>query len=310
MAGIVALIVVGILLAALLGLWIVGERGRLMHPSTWAYLKEGGWPGVRSFEALHFYIYARWTNQYIGFLLSNPTKQKVKFLNGDQVGRWWADHYHGKVVPLELAQAIIQVDQDIHRDLEQIIPYPTARKLVLESSPDVVVYECGCRHAREEPCSPTQVCMVIGKPFTDFILEHNPDSSRRLTQAEALELLREEHERGHVHTAYFKDACLERFYAICNCCSCCCGGMQAMRGNVPMVCSSGYVARIDADRCAACGTCAVSCPFGAIQMNSVATVDWELCMGCGVCTSQCPDGMITLERDERKGIPLDVRALS
>ena len=152
--------------------------------------------------------------------------------------------------------------------------------------------------------------MVIGKPFTDFILEHNPGSSRRLTQDEALALLREEHERGHIHTAYFKDACLDRFYAICNCCPCCCGGIQAMRGNVPMVCASGYVARIDAAHCAACGTCADACPFDAIQVNGTAVVDWELCMGCGVCTSQCPNGLITLERDERKGIPLDVRALS
>ena len=310
MAGTVVLVVVGVLLAALLGLWIVGERGRLMRPSTWAYLKEGGWRSLLSLEALHFYVYARWTNQYIGFLLSNPTKQKVKFLKADHVGRWWADHYHGKVVPPELAQAIITVDQDIRRDLEQIIPYPTARSLVLEGPPDVVVYECACRLAREEPCSPTQVCMVIGKPFTDFILEHNPGSSRRLTQAEALALLREEHERGHVHTAYFKDACLDRFYAICNCCPCCCGGIQAMRGNVPMVCASGYVARIDAAHCAACGTCADACPFDAIQVNGTAVVDWELCMGCGVCTSQCPNGLITLERDERKGIPLDVRALS
>jgi Pyruvate/2-oxoacid:ferredoxin oxidoreductase delta subunit len=309
MAGTVVLVLVGALLVALLGLWVFGERGRLMRPSTWAYLKEGGLRNLLSLEALHFYVYARWTNQYIGFLLSNPTKKKVKFLKADNVGRWWADHYHGKVVPPELAQAIITVDQDIRRDLEQIIPYPTARNLVLEGPPDVVVYECACRLAREEPCSPTQVCMVIGKPFTDFILEHNPGSSRRLTQDEALTLLREEHERGHVHTAYFKDACLDRFYAICNCCPCCCGGLQAMRGNVPMVCASGYVARIDAKHCPACGICADSCPFDAIEVNGGAIVDWERCMGCGVCTSQCPDGLITLERDERKGIPLDVRAL-
>jgi len=53
--------------------------------------------------------------------------------------------------------------------------------------------------------------MVIGKPFTDFILEHNPDSSRRLTQAEAIELLREEHERGHMHTAWLFVQLYHRF---------------------------------------------------------------------------------------------------
>ena len=32
-------------------------------------------------------------------------------------------------------------------------------------------------------------------------------------------------------------------------------------------------------------------------------------MGCGVCVSQCPNDALSLTRDERKGIPLDVKAL-
>jgi tetratricopeptide (TPR) repeat protein len=49
-----------------------------------------------------------------------------------------------------------------------------------------------------------------------------------LSPAEAVEILEAEHRRGHVHAAYFKDACLDRFYVICNCCKCCCGGIDAM----------------------------------------------------------------------------------
>ena len=33
---------------------------------------------------------------------------------------------------------------------------------------------------------------------------------------------------------YYKDAMLGRFYAICNCCSCCCGAMQAHQHGTPM----------------------------------------------------------------------------
>ena len=32
-------------------------------------------------------------------------------------------------------------------------------------------------------------------------------------------------------------------------------------------------------------------------------------MGCGVCVGRCPIEAMTLVRDERKGIPLDVRLL-
>jgi ferredoxin len=153
--------------------------------------------------------------------------------------------------------------------------------------------------------------MVIGQPFVDFVLEHNPHSSRRITQAEALELLQAEHERGHVHSAWFKDACLDRFYSICNCCKCCCGGIEAMtKYGVAMMAPSGYVAQIDEYLCTACGTCAETCPFGALSVEETSILDWEKCMGCGVCVEKCPEGAISLERDERKGTPLDVRLLA
>jgi ferredoxin len=212
----------------------------------------------------------------------------------------------------EQAQAIITAKKEIPlQDLEQIIPYPVARNLVLKGPPDVAAYECSCRHARAKPCQPTQVCMVIGQPFVDFILEHNPRSSRRLSQAEALELLRAEHQRGHLHCAWFKDVMMNRFYAICNCCKCCCGGVEAMtRYGIPMMASSGYVADVDRDLCNQCGACVDACPFGALSMNISEVVrSWERCMGCGVCLEQCPAAAMTLIRDEKKGIPLDVRVL-
>jgi ferredoxin len=223
-----------------------------------------------------------------------------------------SDRYHGKVLTQEEAKAIIRVDQDIPlRDLEQIIPYPMARNLVLKGPPDVAVYECHCRHARANPCQPTQVCMAIGQPGVDFILEHHPQSSRRLTQAEALELLQAENERGHVHSAWFKDAILDRFYSICNCCGCCCGGIEGMlKYGIPMVAPSGYVAQVDESLCAACATCEETCPFEAIQMNGTASVNWDACMGCGVCVGQCPNEAVSLASDERKGIPLDIRLLA
>ena len=152
--------------------------------------------------------------------------------------------------------------------------------------------------------------MVIGQPFVDFILEHHPQTSRRLTQVEALDLLKAEHERGHLHSAWFKDACMGRFYAICNCCKCCCGGIEAMvKYGSPCLASSGYVAQVDQEACTTCGACVDTCAFGALSMNGHLAVEWEKCMGCGACTSQCPVEGITLVRDERKGIPLDVRAL-
>lgn len=307
MLGTIILIVVGALLVTVIVLWFYGEHWHPLRRSTWRFMRQVGLRRILNGSGLHGYIYGRWTNQYINYLI---TRIFPKFAHADRKERL-ADHYHGKVLTTELAQAFITLDHNISlRDLEQIIPYSMARDLVLKGSPDVTVFECACRHARLDPCQPIQVCMVIGQPFADFILEHHPKSSRRLTQSEALELLRQEHERGHVHSAWFKDVLLNRFYAICNCCKCCCAGIEAMgKYGIPSLASSGYVAKVDETNCNVCGTCVDVCPFGALSLNEVLKVNWEKCMGCGVCTGQCPSDALSLERDEKKGIPLDVRLL-
>jgi heterodisulfide reductase subunit A-like polyferredoxin len=152
--------------------------------------------------------------------------------------------------------------------------------------------------------------MIVGQPFVDFILEHHPSKSRRLTTAEAVELLEAEHRRGHIHAAYFKDAMLDRFYAICNCCKCCCGAVEVMtRHDIPMIASAGFVAQVNVERCAGCGSCQRTCAFDAIHVNGKAVVDWARCMGCGACEGKCPHSAIVLMRDEQKGVPLDVASI-
>jgi heterodisulfide reductase subunit A-like polyferredoxin len=101
---------------------------------------------------------------------------------------------------------------------------------------------------------------------------------------------------------------LGRFYAICNCCSCCCGAMQAHQNATPMLASSGYVAQVDADLCAGCGTCVECCQFAAISLDDgFARIDAAACMGCGVCVSKCPQEALGLVRDPAKGEPLEIQ---
>lgn len=300
-------VALGVVVAPLLSLWLIGERGRLLRPSTWKMMRAGGLRSLLNFNGLHGYIYGRWTNQYLSVLLNRIFPRL-----GERGKKWLRDRYHGKVLTQDQAEAVIMLDHDIaRRDLEQIIPYPMARDLILKGPPDVIAYECACRHARANPCEPTQVCMVVGQPGVDFILEHNPQSSRRLTQAEALDLLRAEHQRGHLHSAWFKDAILNRFYAICNCCKCCCGGIEMMvKYGSPVLASSGYVCHVNGQNCTNCGLCVDACPFCALSMDQTVVVNWEKCMGCGVCTSQCATECMTLVPDERKGVPMDVRLLA
>jgi len=306
MLSTIILIIVAIVLVGGLVLWLYGERWRPLRISTWKSMREAGLRGLLNLSGLHGYVYGRFRKEYVSILINHVIPRL-----GPRGKKWLADHYHAKILTPELAKAIITHDHDIpFQNIEQIIPYPFARNLVLKGPPEVAVFQCGCRQMQKNPCQPIQVCMVIGQPFVDFILEHHPNSSRRLTQAEALELLEAEHRRGHLHTAWFKDACLDRFYGICNCCKCCCTGIEAMvKYGTPLMLSSGYVAKVDEASCTSCGACEDACAFKAIKMNGSATVNWEKCMGCGVCQGQCPSEAISLVRDERKGIPMDVRLL-
>jgi Pyruvate/2-oxoacid:ferredoxin oxidoreductase delta subunit len=294
----------GFLLLVVLVFFVLGEKGRL-HRSTWAFLRESG----AHLRTLHGYVYARWTQEYVNVLFRGAASP----FTPSRGEHWLAQRYHGKVLTHEYARSIISLDKPIERrNLEQIVPYPVARDLILQAPPDIVAHECVCRNAHATHCEPTQVCMVVGRPFADFFLEHHPDKSRRLNREEALQLLEAEHLRGHVHSAWFKDAMLNRFYAICNCCKCCCGGIHEMaeRG-VPIVASSGYVATIDDAACSQCGDCVEACPFHGMTQNGDGVVhDWERCLGCGVCEVKCTLGAITMVRDERKGVPLDVRLLA
>jgi len=306
-------------------------RRRWPKPSTVAFIREARRiPGFRFFDWLHGYVYARWPYLYIGIGTGEHPLARIFVPVVRWLGRLipqqaasdrkqsaepitFADTYHGKVVPLEAATQLVTVDEEITiTDLEHVIPYALARDIVLKNPDHIVVLDCPCRLSRAEPCLPLDVCLIIGEPFASFMAEHHPDRSRWITQGEAVEILRAEDERGHVHHAFFKDAMLGRFYAICNCCACCCGAMQAHRNGTPMLASSGYTASVDADRCVGCGTCVGFCQFGALSLSveeGTAAIDGAACMGCGVCVSQCEQGALSLARDPARGEPLEIHTL-
>jgi NAD-dependent dihydropyrimidine dehydrogenase PreA subunit len=273
------------------------------------------------FDFLHGYVYARWPYLYIGIGLGEHPIAKTFMHVRSMVSRrqptehtqnkkkgGMADTYHGKVLLPESAHTLVQVQKDIDlRDLEHVIPYPIARDIVLKNPDHIVVLECPCRSVREDPCLPLDVCMIIGEPFASFVLEHHPEKSRPLSREQAVRLLEQERERGHVHHAFFKDAMLGRFYAICNCCSCCCGAIQSVRNGSPMLTSSGYLAHVDESRCIGCASCLEVCNFDALRIeNSVITIIDAKCMGCGICVEACLEGALRLEREPTKGVPLEI----
>ncbi len=289
---------------------------------TRRFMREAGRvPGFTWFDRLHAYVYGRWTYLYIAIgvgehpiaRLLGPIVRAVQPRRPAEAppGATTADGYHGKVLPLDTARRLVRVMEPVTvADLERVIPYPVARSLVLRQPDHLVALECPCRTARPDPCRPLDVCLIVGEPFASFVVEHHPQRSRWITPEEAEAILEAEHRRGHVQHAFFKDAMLGRFYAICNCCVCCCGAMQAQRSGTPMLASSGYRAVLEAPQCAACEACADACPFGAIEMrDGQPHPAAELCMGCGVCVTRYPTGALRLAAAPERGVPLDLETI-
>ena len=276
------------------------------------------------------YIYLRWFNLYMYHLRNVVPDPEVTLRYPEEVATPEADElakmaaeqtlstllsaetstFHSKVVKLDDAKSLITVKQEVSlTNLETVIPYKHARDIILKNPDHIAVWDCSCRATKENPCKPIDVCLIVGEPFASFVLEHKTNNARKISQEEAVEIIKAEDDRGHIHTAWFKDAMGDRFYAICNCCKCCCAAMSAFRVGVPIIAPSGYVSEIGED-CNGCGQCIDFCQFEALTLKDErAEVIYDKCMGCGVCVTKCPIDAISLKRDPAKGNPLDIKAL-
>ena len=77
---------------------------------------------------------------------------------------------------------------------------------------------CTCRTLFKNCDNPINTEIMLGLNGNVFI-EERPEDYREITREEAKEMLRQCHERGLVNTII---ECREDYYAICNCCTCCC----------------------------------------------------------------------------------------
>jgi len=226
--------------------------------------------------------------------------------------------YHGKVVRLEDAVKLVNRTREVTLSPpERVIPYKLARDIILKGNDTIAVGTCVCRSLSKGQClaPPYEVCMFVGDPFASFIAEEN-STFHKVSQEEGVKLLEFAHQKGFVHTAYFKKEMGNRFMAICNCCSCCCVGVRMwnmLEGAVPIMAPSGYVAEVN-DDCNGCAACANgTCKFNAISMDDraqKAVINEAKCMGCGVCVDVCPVDAISLRREPSKGDPLDLDELT
>ncbi len=131
------------------------------------------------------------------------------------------------------------------------------------------VSDCSCRTVREtmgEGCGHLKedMCIQMGHAAEFYI---RTGRGREITRQEADEILKRAEENGLVHQIPNTDG-PGKTHAICNCCGCSCLSLRTaeMFINTDMV-RSNYVARIDTEKCVACGECVEGCHVNALQLG-------------------------------------------
>ena len=192
---------------------------------------------------------------------------------------------------------VVPLNKSIDAEL-QVLRYEDMRRMVKEAK-SFVVRQCICRKERElqgEPCKHSiETCLEFSNEENAY--DYFTYSGRTISKEEALEVLDKTEEEGLVHATY---NVAEGHVFVCNCCSCCCGLLRAVKEyDAPhMLAKSHFVAEINQDTCSACGVCADErCPMAAIAAdNGNYMVTAERCIGCGVCTITCPTESIAMVR--------------
>lgn len=93
---------------------------------------------------------------------------------------------------------------------------------VVDIAGELSLGPCTCRQVFRNCDNPIDTEIMLSLERNAFVAER-PDEYRPITRDEAKEILRQCHERGLIHTII---RCRGDFYAICNCCNCCCVPLQ------------------------------------------------------------------------------------
>lgn len=89
---------------------------------------------------------------------------------------------------------------------------------IVDASDGLALGPCTCRAAFRHCDRPLQTEIMVGLNRNVFVHER-PDDYREISKDEAKDTLKRCRELGLIHTIV---KCRQDFYAICNCCSCCC----------------------------------------------------------------------------------------
>jgi ferredoxin len=196
----------------------------------------------------------------------------------------------------------------------QVLDYERA-SAIIRSASHIAVGLCYCRQKMRQVgrgCdAPRDNCLTLNS-MAQSLIRHG--HAREIDGVEGLDILQQARALNLVQCA---DNVRESVNFICNCCSCCCEGLTAIRRlALPnALYSTNFIMQADTASCTGCGNCTRTCPVEAVELSpgcasrmikKKAKVNEDLCLGCGVCVANCPAGALRLApRAKRVLTPLN-----
>ncbi len=183
---------------------------------------------------------------------------------------------------------------------------------VIRTAEAIAVGQCYCRHKMslmDQACdAPQDICLTFNFTATALI-RHGHARSVGIEEAHDIVQKANSH-----HLVQFGENVRQQVNFVCNCCKCCCEGMQAARrfAMAHPVQTTQFLPAVSIQACTGCGRCIDLCPVAAVTLMTTdgkrprARIEQALCLGCGVCARACPAQAITLHpRARRMVTPLN-----
>ena len=140
---------------------------------------------------------------------------------------------------------------------------------LIEKAWAISVGPCSCRRSRRlmgEGCGHLEedMCLYLNDNAVSF---SKSGEHRLISKEEAYEILRRAEDNGLVHEVNQAPG-FDDVTAICNCCGCSCYALRiAEMFRSPNGVSSNFLARVDKDKCVACGQCVENCQTNAVRLG-------------------------------------------
>lgn len=226
------------------------------------------------------------------------TSQFVQDMN-DYFDEAFAEEFHRAAVPqLRTSPHYKALERDY-----KVATYDDMRHYVKTIDMPIVVANCICKQGEAilgNPCKQTddiELCLIFGG---QTYVERK--QGREISKEECLGILDRAEREGLV----LQPGNTKEPFAICICCSCCCGVLKAAKQfeNPARLFSTNYYAELNLDKCIGCGVCVKRCQMEAIKIeNKKANLDLGRCIGCGLCVTTCPTKALRLVRKVKETVP-------